>query len=138
MPPRHRPRRNCCRHGECALFQARVLLLNQPAIGRAALIQRIIGDRGERGLQCRQSFSGRLRARELLMPQCEAAVRIQTGTTLRSKWPASMARAARFWLSSANASTSARLIFSKVAMASAQTPWCDCGCSARRCSFPGP
>ena len=57
-------------------LQAWVLLENQAPIGRAALIQRIVGDRGERGLQCRKSFRSGLRAGKLLVAQREAAVGI--------------------------------------------------------------
>src|SRR5471030_1818338 len=58
-------------------LQARIFPLYQTAIGRAALVQSIVGDRGERGLERRESFGGRLRTRKLFLVQRHAAVEIQ-------------------------------------------------------------
>ncbi|CAB4586529.1 unannotated protein [freshwater metagenome] len=58
------------------------------------------------------------------------------GTMLRSKRPSSWARAARFWLSKARASTSSRVKPSMVAMRSADTPWGTKGYIARRAALP--
>ncbi len=53
--------------------------------------------------------------------------RLSTGIRLLSKRPSAMATAARACDWAARASSDSREMPSIVAMASAQTPWCDCG-----------
>src|SRR6201996_6138302 len=60
-------------------FESRILLLDQPAIGRASFIELVIGDLGERWLESRKSFGSRLRAGEFFAVEREAAVGIEDG-----------------------------------------------------------
>src|ERR1700732_3450537 len=60
-------------------LQARVLALDETAVGRAAFVQGMVGDGRERWLQCRESFSRGLRTRKLFLSEGYAAVEIQDG-----------------------------------------------------------
>ena len=121
-------------------LEVRVLLVDQLAERRPLSSSAIVGDRREAGRQRGERLERGLRPRELLVVEREACrPRGSTGHEAPVE-PALLDRTRGALLAlGPSASTSSRVMPSSVAIASAHTPWCDCGWISRggaRCRRP--
>ena len=114
--------------------EVRVLLVDQLPEGRVVLVA-VVGDGREARGELGERLGGRLRAGELLVVEGDGAVEVLHRDEALVEATLGDGAGGPACDSAAWASSASPAMPSSVAMASAHTPWCDCGWISWRCGL---